>query len=60
MLKTLKDSPFRNLNDANLRNQKFPILEIFIQLFLSELSLLVKRGIKKNYVEKTDNLKYIK
>ena len=60
MLKTLKDSPFRNLNDASLRNQKFPILEIFIQLFLSELSLLVKRWIKKNYVEKTDNLKYIK
>lgn len=60
MLKTLKDSPFRNLNDASLRNQKFPILEIFIQLFLSELSLLVKRWIKKNYVEKADNLKYIK
>jgi len=60
MLKTLKDSPFRNLNDATLRNQKFPILEIFIQLFLSELSLLVKKWIKKNYVEEIDNLKYIK
>jgi 5-methylcytosine-specific restriction enzyme subunit McrC len=43
MLKALKDSPFKNLNDANLRNQKFPILEIFIQLFLSELTLLVKK-----------------
>ena len=60
MLKTLKDSPFKNLNDATLRNQNFPILEIFIQLFLSELSLLVKKWIKKNYVEKDDNLKYIK
>lgn len=60
MLKTLKDSPFKNLNDANLRNQKFPILEIFIQLFLSELTLLVKKWIKKNYIPETDNLKYIK
>lgn len=60
MLKTLKDSPFKNLNEASLRNQKFPILEIFIHLFLSELSLLVKRWIKKNYVEESDNLKYIK
>jgi 5-methylcytosine-specific restriction endonuclease McrBC regulatory subunit McrC len=43
MLKTLKDSPFKNLNDANLKNQKFPILEIFIQLFLSELATLIKK-----------------
>ena len=60
MLKTLKDSPFKNLNDANLKNQKFPILEIFIQLFLQELSLLIKKWIKKNYIPEVDNLKYIK
>lgn len=60
MLKTLKDSPFKNLNDANLKNQKFPILEIFIQLFLYELSVLIKKWIKKNYISEIDNLRYIK
>lgn len=60
MLKTLKDSPFKNLNEANLKNQKFPILEIFIELFLSELSILVKKWIKKNYVSEMDNLKFVK
>ncbi len=60
MLKTLKNSPFKNLNEANLKNQKFPILEIFIELFLSELFILVKKWIKKNYVSEVDNLNFIK
>jgi len=60
MIKTLKDSPFKNLDEASLRNQKFPILEIFIELFLSELSALVKKWIKKNYITKVDNLKFVK
>lgn len=60
MIKTLKDSKFKNLDEASLRNQKFPILEIFIELFLSELSLLVKKWIKKNYITKVDNLKFVK
>ena len=60
MIKTLKDSPFKNLDEASLRNQKFPILEIFIELFLWELSALVKKWIKKNYITKVDNLKFVK
>jgi 5-methylcytosine-specific restriction enzyme subunit McrC len=43
MLKTLKDSPFKNIDKASLKTQKFPILEIFISLFLDELDRLIKR-----------------
>ena len=39
MLKTLKNSPFKNLNHAHLKSEKLPLLEIFIAMFLEELSL---------------------
>ncbi len=43
MLKSLKNSPFKNINEANLRTHSFPILEIFITTFLDELTLLIKK-----------------
>ncbi len=49
MLKTLKKSPFKNFNMAHLKSDKMPLLEIFIIMFLGELSELIKKGIKSNY-----------
>lgn len=60
MLKNLKDSPFKNLDNANLKIQKFPILEIFITLFLDELDKLLKKWIKKNYLLHEENIGYLK
>ena len=60
MLKTLKDSPFKNIDKASLKIQKFPILEIFISLFLDELDRLIKRWIKRNYVLQQENIKFLK
>lgn len=60
MLKALKDSPFKNINEAHLKTHKFPILEIFIQSFLDELSTLIKRGIKKNYILIEGNERFLK
>lgn len=60
MLKTLKKSPFKNFNMANLKSTKMPLLEIFITMFLEELSKLVQKGIKSDYVTKEDNLKFLK
>ena len=60
MLQSLKDSPFKNINEASLKNMKFPILEIFISLFLEELGKLIKRWIKKNYVTQEENIPYLK
>jgi 5-methylcytosine-specific restriction enzyme subunit McrC len=49
MLKTLKKSPFKNFNMANVSTSNMPLLEIFISMFLEELSQLIKRGIKSDY-----------
>ncbi len=60
MLKTLKKSPFKNFNMAHLKSSKMPLLEIFITMFLEELSQLIQRGIKSDYISKEENLKFLK
>jgi len=61
MLKTLKKSPFKNFNMAYLKSSpNMPLLEIFITMFLDELSMLIKKGIKSDYVTKEENLAYLK
>ena len=60
MLKTLKKSPFKDFNMANLKSSKMPLLEIFISMFLEELSKLIKKGIKSDYITKEENLKFLK
>ncbi len=60
MLKTLKKSPFKNFNMANLKSTNMPLLEIFITMFLSELEKLIQKGIRSDYIEREDNLKYLK
>ena len=60
MLKTLKNSPFKTFNTANLQNSKMPLLEIFISMFLDEMDKLIKRGIKSDYISKEENLKFLK
>ena len=60
MLKTLKKSPFKNFDMANVKSSKIPLLEIFISMFLEELSRLVQKGIKSDYVIKEENLKFLK
>ena len=60
MLKTLKNHLFKNINIANLKSLNLPLLEIFISMFLDEVSKLIKIGIKSDYVELEDNLKFLK
>ncbi|SMC08412.1 McrC family protein [Nitratiruptor tergarcus] len=60
MLKTLKNSPFKYSQKANLKTKNLPLLEIFIEMFLSELDLLVKKGIKNDYITKTENQHFLK
>ena len=56
MLKTLKNSPFINLNIAHLKEQKnFPILEVFIASFLDELIKLTSKELRGDYVSKEEN-----
>ena len=60
MLKTLKNSPFKNINKASLQIANINIFEIFITMFLEELSELIKKGIKSNYLLKEENLYFLK
>jgi len=60
MLKTLKNSPFQNIKTANLKVENVPLYEVFIGMFLEELSLLIKKGIKSDYIMKEENLRFLK
>ncbi len=60
MLKTLKKSPFKTLEKAKLKSSKMPLLEIFISMFLQELTLLVRKGIRSDYLVKEENLHFLK
>jgi 5-methylcytosine-specific restriction enzyme subunit McrC len=60
MLRTLKKSPFKNFNKAELKSSKIPLLEIFISMFLEELSRLIRKGIKSDYRVKEENLHFLK
>jgi len=60
MLKTLKKSPFKNINKASLQVSNITIFEIFISMFLEELNTLVKKGIKADYIGSVDNLYFLK
>ncbi|MDO7252358.1 McrC family protein [Helicobacter cappadocius] len=60
MLKTLKNFPAKTSNLSNLSTSKTSLLEIFIQMFLSELTALIKKGIKSNYHSIEKNRFYLK
>lgn len=60
MLKTLKKSPFKKLNKTNIKSSKFHILEIFISMFLEELSELLRKGLKSDYLTYANNEKFLK
>ncbi|MFA6138734.1 MAG: McrC family protein [Sulfurimonas sp.] len=60
MLKTLKKSPFKSFNMADLKSTNLPLLEIFITMFLVELEKLIQKGIKSDYIYKEENLGFLK
>lgn len=60
MLRSLKDSPFKSIDNAHLKSTRFPVLEIFIHTFLEELETLIKKGIRKHYVQYEGNENFLK
>lgn len=60
MLKTLKNSPFKQSHISNLKTQNTPLLEIFVIMFLNELETLIKKGLKSDYIECEQNRKFLK
>lgn len=51
---------FKHIEKAHFQNEKMPLLEIFISMFLDEVSLILKKGIKSDYIPKSENLHYLK
>ncbi|MGI6736273.1 MAG: McrC family protein [Anaerovoracaceae bacterium] len=60
MLRSMKDFPSKVFHDANLRLDRMPLYEIFINMYLQEARILVKHGLRSAYIRREDNLKYFK
>lgn len=61
MLKTLSNTPFINLRVAHLKEvDKFPILEIFVNAYLTELKILFGRQLRGDYNQFEENSTFIK
>ena len=60
MLKTLRDTPYINLQMANMNIEKMNVFEIFIRMFIDEVFLIVKRGLKRNYESIEENTNFCK
>ena len=59
-LATLKDTPFKHNDFANLHTLKFPLLEIFVRMFLNECERLIKAGLKSDYLCIAQNRAFLK
>lgn len=49
MLRTLRNAPFKNLQNTNVNIEKLNIFEIFIRMFIEEVFFIAKRGLKCDY-----------
>lgn len=60
MLKTLRDTPYKALQTANVNIEKMNIFEIFIRMFVDEVFFIVKRGLKCSYETIEENAAFFR
>lgn len=60
MLKTLNDVTFKDFNVSNLKTERLTLLEIFIKMFLEEITVLTKQGLKSAYTPVESNERFYK
>ncbi len=60
MLMATRHLPSKTASTASLKVARMPLLDVFIQLFLSEVNKLVKAGIAQSYETQEENLVYLK
>jgi len=60
MLRCLRNSPFKTIDKAHINENRMPLLEIFISMFLKEVECIVNRGIKHFYANSEENQKFLK
>ncbi|NLL90965.1 MAG: McrC family protein [Ruminococcaceae bacterium] len=60
MLRALKDVTFKEFNISNLHTDRLSIFEIFIKMFLDEVTILTKQGLKATYTPLESNERFYK
>lgn len=60
MLQTLKNSPFKTIQKTTINVHKMNIFEVFIRMFIDEIFMIVKKGLRNTYVLNEDNLNVFK
>lgn len=60
MLQCLKDFQGKAFTNASLKSDRMNLYEIFINMYISEVQILVKHGLKAAYNEQEANLNYYK
>lgn len=60
MIKCLPGFRHIRTSNANLVTRRMPLLEVFIQQFLSSVTNLVKHGLRSGYVGQQDNLNVLR
>lgn len=60
MLSSMKDFPAKISDKASLKDERMNLYEIFINMYLSEVQRLLKRGLKSNYASEDENLNKVK
>ncbi|KAB2331286.1 McrC family protein [Bacillus mesophilum] len=60
MLRSLKDFPNKTFNENSLRTDRMTLFEVFINMYIQEAEVLVKRGLKSSYYTVEDNLNVYK
>ena len=60
MLKTLRNSPYKNLQASSVKIEKMNIFEVFIRMFIDEVFFIVKRGLKCSYETIAENTPFFK
>ena len=60
MLNCLKDFDGKLSSSASLNTDRMNLYEIFIRMYIQETWKLVKRGLKSDYLENEDDLKFYK
>ena len=61
MLRHWRGKGFKQLSDSQIRSLcRFPMLEAFVHLFLTNVHELVRRGLARRYVQIEENLTYLR
>ena len=55
LLRTLQKSPFKKSLKATLKDEKMSLFEVFVEMFLEELFVLLNKGLMSDYIKIAEN-----